>query len=233
MRVIGALVSLIYRSLFLKGASGAKAAHSLAKLAYVSAFVVAAYLRGDSAYVAAATAALIAIADSRLDWVGPAVILSSIPAAWYAITAYLISLAGIPPTVSLADAAAIFGRTLAYSLTIMFIVYSVDPVSLSNALHALGARKASSFPLLIWRVMPYGLSAMIESLSIGELKGEKVSKRIAPAIATIIEHGRGIEASAYLRLASEMIHRLPRRTNSFFTILYALSAVALLLWAFT
>ena len=231
MRVIGALVSLIYRSLFLKGTSGAKAAHSLAKLAYVSAFVAAAYLRGDSVYVAAATAALIALADSRLDWAGPATLLSSIPATWYALTAYLISLAGIPPVVTFTDAAIIFARALAYSLTIMFIIYSIDPVSISNALHALGARKASSAPLLIWRVMPYGLSAMMESLAIGELKGERASKRIAPAIAAIIEHGRGIEASAYLRLAAEMVHRLPRRTDRFFTALYTLSAAALILWA--
>ncbi len=230
MRVIGALVSLIYRSLFLRGTSGAKAAHFIAKLAYVSAFVIAAYLRGDSIYIAAATAALIALADSGLDWVGPAVILSSIPATWYALTAYLLSLAGVPPTVTPADAAIIFARALAYSLTIMFIIYSIDPVSISNALHALGARKVSSAPLLIWRVMPYGLSTMMESLAIGELKGEGASKRIAPAIAAIIEHGRGIEASAYLRLAAPMVHRLPRRVDSFFTALLLLSAAALILW---
>ena len=231
MRVIGALVSLIYRSLFLKGVSGAKAAHSLAKLAYVSAFIVAAYLRGDSVYVAAAAAVFMALADSRLDWVGPAVALSSIPAAWYSLTAYAISLAGVPPVVTVADAAVIYVKALAYSLTIMFIIYSVDPVSISNALHALGARRAPSVPLLIWRVMPYGLSAMMESLAIGELKGEGASRRIAPAIAAIIEHGRGIESSAYLRLAAEMIHRLPRRTDRFFTALFILSAAALVLWA--
>lgn len=231
MRVIGALVSLIYRSLFLQGTSGAKAAHSLSKLAYVSAFIAAAYFRGDGVYVAAATAAFISLADSGLDWAGAAVILSSIPATWYALTAYLISLAGVPPVVTLVDAVVIFTRALAYSVTIMFIIYSIDPVSISNALHALGARKASSAPLLIWRVMPYGLSTMMESLAIGELKGESASKRLAPAIAAIIEHGRGIEASAYLRLAAPMVHRLPRRVNGFFTALFLLSAVAIILWA--
>ena len=229
MRVIGALVSLIYRSLFLKGVSGAKAAHSLARLAYVSAFVAAVYLRGDSVFLAAATAALMAFADSRLDWVGPATILSSIPATWYALTAYLISLAGVPPVVTLADAVIIFARTLALSLTIMFIIYSIDPVSISNALYALGARRASTAPLLVWRVMPYGLSAMMESLAIGELKGEGVGKRIAPAVAAIIEHGRGIEASAYLRLSAPMVHGLPRRVDTFFTALFLLSAAALIL----
>jgi len=231
VRVIGALVSLIYKSLFLKGASGVKDAHSIAKVAYIVAFVAAAYLRDDSVYFAAVTAAAMALADSGLDWVVPAVTLSSIPASWYALTAYIISLAGVPPEVTLGDAAVIFARTLSISLVIMFVIYSMDPISISNALHAVGARKAASAPLLIWRVMPYGLSTMVESLAIGELKGEGAGKRIAPAIAAIIEHGRGVEASAYLRLAAPMIYKLPKRISKFFTALFLMSATALFLCA--
>ncbi len=167
------------------------------------------------------------------EWASASIILSSIPAGWYALTAYIVSLLGIPPYISLIDALMIYTRALSYSITILFIAYMVSPVKLANILIELGKPGSSIMPLLTWRLMPLGLKYMRESMMIGALKGEPASKRLAPALAALLEAGSKTLYANYHRLGSPPIHPLPARNNKKYTLIILLTGILVLLLQFT
>lgn len=133
-------------------------------------------------------------------WVYATIVLSSIPAGWYAVTAYVTSLLGIPPYISLVDALMIYVRMLSYSEIILFGASMISPVKTTNILRRLGFQGSAVLPLLMWRLMPLGLRYMEESMMIGRLKGEPATRRIAPALAVMIEAGEKIHKANYHRL---------------------------------
>ncbi len=143
-----------------------------------------------------------------VSWIYATLILSSIPAGWYAVTAYVTSLLGIPPHISLVDAAMIYVRMLSYSEIILFAASMISPVKTTNILRMLGLKSSSILPLLMWRLMPLGLRYMEESMMIGQLKGEPATRRIAPALAMMIEAGEKIHRANYHRLKTPISGKL-------------------------
>ena len=96
-------------------------------------------------------------------------------------------------------------RTISFSTTIIFIVAILSPTALSNILRKIGLKKlVVHIPILIWRLIPYGMKWFTESLMIGSLKNERVTTRIPVVAAGVIEVGKYLEEYSYYRLNSEM-----------------------------
>ncbi len=162
-------------------------------------------------------------------WVYSATLLSSVPGVWYGLTAYIISLLGIPPVITVFDAFMIYLRTTTISLAILFIASMISPVELTNLLYKIGAGEKALALQLLWRLTPLGLRYMSDSLIVGNLKGESIKYRIAPAIASLLETGWRIEEACYYRLKTSMTYKLYRRYSIKYTVLLvAVSLISLL-----
>ena len=220
----------MYRALFLKGEGSIRSVYSTAKLTYTVIIVLSIIIGRDKALLILLLAHVLmgALFIGR-EWASASIILSSIPAGWYALTAYTVSLLGIPPYVSLVDALMIYARVLSYSITILFIAYMVSPVRLANILIKMGKPGSSIMPLLTWRLMPLGLKFMRESMMIGSLKGEPASRRLAPALAALLEAGGKTLHANYHRLGSPPIHALPVRNNVKYTVVILSVGAAVLI----
>ncbi len=162
-------------------------------------------------------------------WAASAFTLSSIPAAWYAGTAYAVSLMGVPPKITLVDAVLIYLRVLSYSVTILFIAYMISPVKLLNLLRRARFPAGGLLVMMTWRMMPLGLRFMMESVMIGSLKGEPASRRLAPGLAALMEAGERILRANYHRLGSPPIYDLPAVNDRWLTVLVVFMALIVLL----
>ncbi len=147
--------------------------------------------------------------DKGFKWVVSSSFLSLIPAIWYGLTAYLFAVTGLSRPVTLYNILWIFLRTFTLSYMILSYASMFSPSKTYNLLLKLGLGKYSVVPLAVWRLVPYGLTNMVESLAIGELKKESVRKRLAPALASIIEAGDLVKISSYYKLYVEPRYSLP------------------------
>jgi len=225
LQLIGLLVGLIYRSLFHKGEEGIRRSPCLLKLLLLifSALLYKAfYLRP---YVPLVLFIIFGALGLGLMWTYSSFILSSIPAAWYGITAYLYWVFEGQKGALVENAIMIYLRTTYISFVALLFLAVISPIQVSRILHRLGFRKGSLLPLLLWRITPAGISNMMNSLALGTLKGESGWRRLGPALASMIEEGQNVWKINYYRLESEPLIPLEYNYSKRYTLMIVIFIV--------
>ncbi len=230
MRIIGVLIDLVYKSLFLRGESGYRSVYSLVKMFFIIVSLYYFLVSGmNGSVILIIIVSILGLLDYGREWVISAYTLSSIPGIWYALTAYILGLFNPSLMPSIYGLLSIYLRTTCFSYILLFILAIISPTRLTNIIYRLGFRENASAPLLLWRMMPYGLKAMQESLAIGELKGEPVSRRLAPAIASLIEYSRYVDEANYYRLRSPMRRSIPLLIDKKYSVILLIASLIILL----
>ena len=229
MQVIGFFISLIYRSLFLTGERNFRNTNPILKLAVLILFFVYYLTQPIASLAIILIITAFALIGYNIYWVFSAFTLSSIPGIWYALTALMFSYLKLSGIVTPLDSFWIFLRATALSYIILFYGSMISPTRLANILYKLGKGKESSIPLLIWRITPYGLNSMTESLAIGDLKGEKVSKRLGPAVASLLEYGNMTREACYYRLNNTVKITIPTSSSKKHTLMLLLMLLILII----
>ncbi len=228
MQLVGLLIGLVNRSLFYMGERGLRRANPVAKLA-VAFLLIYVCLR----YPWFAPLVIMGVAAAGAAgyggwWGVSAVGLSSIPGLWFAATAYLGGAVGFSEPVTPMDALWIYLRATMWGVSLLFIASYISPLEIHYLLHRLGLIHGSQLPVLVWRLVPAALRGMSDSLAVGVLKGEKAGRRLAPAIAYMLEQGAGMRVALYHRLASPPTAPVRPRYGGRATLYLALLAFFLL-----
>ena len=219
MQIIGILVGLIYRTLFMTGESGLRNVPSILKIILIvlSALIYIPLYREP--YVPLLIILIIGLLGFNRWWAAASLSLSSIPGIWYGLTAYLFGLAGFSNYITPLEAIMIYFRTTYISLLVLFAGSIISPVRLANLMIKIGLGDKAITPIILWRTMPAGLHDMMEALAIGSLKGEKAWKRLGPATASMLEYSQFVWENNYHRLESSLKSRLPCRVEKKYTVL--------------
>mgnify|MGYP001772530560 CR=1 FL=1 len=206
------LVYVIYKSMFGLPEKGAKIAHPLAKLFFILAIVFSypfmtplkliLYLFSTIGY---------SLFGNGKEWVKASLTLSSIVTLYIIVTTAIGWIIGFRTSPwSLWE---IGLRSLYVSFSVMLCLSVISPIDLVNLLVCLKARRVSYFPLMTWRIIPTSMKFFTESLAVTSLKKEKISQRIPPATAAVLEAGRFIEEYNYARLATGLSSTLPQHRS--------------------
>lgn len=229
MQVIGALVDLVYKSIFQAGEEGLRRAHPASKLLYLalSAALLALKPGWEPGLLVLASSLTLGLYGFGMWWVVSSYTLSSIPGLWYSLTALLLSRIGYIGWVSPLEALTIYIRATSISLLLLLMLSSLSPTRLANALSRVSGR-ASLALYLTWRMTPYAFRSTVESLAIGRLKGEPARARIAPAIAYVLELGSKVrEANAY-RLRVSLKYGIPVPVSIKYTAVFMIASTIIL-----
>lgn len=225
MRIIGLLVGLVFRSFFQTGEIGFRKAHMIAKTVFLIATLGVFVSCGKYTTLAILlVVVLLGIIGYGAWWLVSSYVLSSIPGLWYAGTALILSYLNLSPIVTPLDAIWIYVRATTLSLIIIFMGASISPIQLSNILYHIN-KHAPIMIYLTWRIMPYGLKEVIESLIIGDLKGEKAPARLAPAIASLLETGIKIKEANPFRLNIAPKQKIPYTCSVKYTLLLMATSI--------
>lgn len=229
MSVLGALVSLIYKSFFLKGDVGFRLAPPLAKLLLLASILFT-YVRAPTwEFAIFLTAIAIAgLISPGFQWLYSALTLSGIVAAYMSLTALLLSVIGIT-SAPLSSIPFIFIRSLYISFSLMFLFSTISPLDIANLMNSLGMKRACLYPALVWRVVPFSLKAFLDSIQLAAAKGEGVIQRIPPATAAILEAGTYFDEYNYARLESPLPRGIKLRRSAGYA--YALLLLSIILLA--
>jgi hypothetical protein len=234
MRIIGLLIDLVYKSLFLRGEGGYRSVCLPLKILFVVVSIYYFLVSGMyGSIILIIIVSILGLLDYGYKWIISAYTLSSIPGVWYALTAYILGLLNPSLMPNIWGLLSIYFRTTCFSYLLLFILAITSPTRLANIIYRLGFGKTASAPLLLWRMMPYGLKAMQESLAIGELKGEPVSKRLAPAIASLIEYSKYVGEANYYRLRSPMRISIPLFTDKKYSVILLITSLIISLLIIT
>ncbi|MCD6300835.1 MAG: hypothetical protein J7L82_02050 [Staphylothermus sp.] len=219
MSLIGALVNLVYKTFFLVGESSYRRTPTPLKIVFtIISLGILFYNPYMGSLVILVLISILGGFGYSDKWVYAALTLSSIPGIWYALTAYILGLAGLTESITLIQAFWIYIRTTAISYLILFIASIISPTKTANILLRI-KREASTIPLLLWRITPYGLITTMDSLAIGRLKKERTKTRIAPAIASLIEYGELVKEINYYRLTCVPKYPIPIENSLKYTII--------------
>lgn len=229
MTLIGILVSIVHKSLFMSGDTGFRTAHPISKLAFLVS-LVALLAKGPSRVLAITPVILLLGAvHPGYEWVAASAILSGLVGLYMGTSAYLLSLLGLYE-MGLFDVVNITLRTFSFSVSTIFVFNSLSPLEFYNVLLLLGARRASSYPILVWRFMPQGLKNFVDSLMVGYLKKERSYKRLPSAVASFIEIRKLVDEYCYWRIRTQakVTINIDRDQNYTFMLLVASLAIALI-----
>jgi hypothetical protein len=214
--------------LFLTGESGFRRANPILKLLYLATALYIFITRMDylsSIYITILSCILGGL-DKGVRWVYSALVLSAIPAAWFGLTTYVMIVAGMVH--GHYDPILVFIRTIALSIIILFYASITSPTRVYNIMVRLGLERYAVTPLLTWRIIPYGLKNMVESLAITSLKRERIGRRIAPAIASIIELGDNIRLSSYPKIYNPPHKTIPYKGSHIHDLALIVSIILLI-----
>lgn len=225
--MFGWLVSRVYEALFVAGDVGFRRAHIVVKILFTLSTVYA-VSRGleYSIIPLVLIIASMAFTEQRYS-VKPALIVSSIPAIWLALTGALIRYLigeGVGP-MSIFE---VYVKTLTMSLVLVFFVASMSPYELSMILWRLGSRKYSIIPVALWRLTPVVLRDIIEAYNVQKLKGEKLWKALAVSTASALEHRDFLLEYNYHKLGVELVEPAPHSYDSRATLLLLLETIIVL-----
>ena len=225
MSLIAALVNLVYRALFLRGEEGFRLSYTWSKLLYLASGLLVVTKPGAvSALVVMGSTLPLSVVWPGWSWLYSALVLSLIPAAWFSLTAYVSGYVGLPG-VDAVGAVVVLVRSLAVSLLILFLAAALSPVKVANIL--LRLRAPGYYPLLTWRTIPYGLRVLVDSIHIGVLKREKPHRRLAPAVAIMLEYGGFVEEYNWLKVGGRVKGVLPTRSSAVHTALLTAASLGL------
>ncbi len=210
MHVIGFLIQHVYRSLFLTGETGFRNTYSLVKIVFIATTLYCFLpLNLLTTFYLLILFSILGLIDKGVKWIISTYTLSSIPSIWYGLSTLLLSIIGYIPYTPPLNIGFIILRTFTFSTMILFYASIISPTRIYNILYKLGLEKQAVIPLLTWRLIPYGLTNMVESLAIGKLKNEGIRERLPPAIASMIELGEMVRESAYYKIYVKPRHCLP------------------------
>ncbi|QOR94145.1 hypothetical protein IMZ38_05795 [Thermosphaera chiliense] len=204
MSVVGALVSIIYNVFFLHSEEGFRRAEPFSKLIFILCVLTLMLRHPHGVIITGVLTLLLGLYYPGMEWALSTLVLTSLVGAYMGGSTLLSNFLGWS-SLSILEILLVVARTITLSTTIIFIVVIISPVSLTNILRKIGFKKqAVHIPLLIWRLVPYGMKWFVESLMIGALKNEKTTARIPVVVAGLVEVGRFLEEYSYHRLSSEM-----------------------------
>lgn len=209
LEIISRLIYLIYKALFLKGDYGLKKTHILIRISISISLLILYWLNGYFILLALLLVYLIGLLGFGREWVIPVSILTSIPSIWFSISTYVLSVIGYIQPVNYTNLLWIFIKSLTLGSIITLFFNMINVTELYNILLSIKLNNFSIIPLLIWRITPLSLMSTYESLLISRIKGEKIGKRIAPALAVILETGDLIYESSYYKLAGKPKKKIP------------------------
>jgi hypothetical protein len=202
--IIGALVSIVYNVFFMRGEEGFRRAESFSKLIFILCTLTLVFRRPDGVIITGFITLLLGLYYPGMEWALSTLVLTSILGAYMGLSTLLSNFLGWS-SLSIFQVFMVVVRTISFSTTIIFIVAILSPRALSNILRKIGLKKlVVHIPILIWRLIPYGMKWFTESLMIGSLKNERVTTRIPVVAAGVIEVGKYLEEYSYYRLNSEM-----------------------------
>lgn len=203
------LIKLIYEVLFLKGEEGYRLVPISIKMTYYILMFACLFISGNSKAIIVLWVIwfITAYFWPGLRWVLSVSLLSSIPALWYATSAYLSFLLGL--TKQHTALITIFMKTLMFSLIFLHLLVSVSPAEISRILFRV-RRQYTYMPLLTWYVIPHVLSQFLLSLEIGKLKREGAVNRLPSGIAASIEISDEIERNTILKRSLQPTFKLQR-----------------------
>ncbi|ADG90629.1 hypothetical protein [Thermosphaera aggregans] len=204
MSIIGALVSIVYNVFFMRGEEGFRRVESFSKLIFILCTLTLMFRRPDRVIITGFITLLLGLYYPGMEWALSTLVLTSILGAYMGLSTLLSNFLGWS-SLSIFQVFMVVVRTISFSTTIIFIVAILSPRALSNILRKIGLKKlVVHIPILIWRLIPYGMKWFTESLMIGYLKNERVTTRIPVVAAGVIEVGQYLEEYSYYRLNSEM-----------------------------
>lgn len=199
MSLLGWLVSILYKSLFLLGDTGYRRAHLLSKFVFILSVVLLISVNPERSYILFLLISPIGVISPGLEWLIAISSLSAVVGFFLAGSALLLSLFGLFQ-MTIYQFIMIIIRTVGISIGIVFSFNIISPIELYNILYYLRLRKIAVVPLTLWKIIPYGLKNILDSLTVGQLKREFFTKRIAPSVASMLETSWLIEEYCYWRL---------------------------------
>lgn len=226
------LISVVYKAMFLAGDSGFKRAHVESKIVFTASLLLAYTANPEKFPAILPVLCALGTLHAGLEWVVATLTLTGLVGVYLAGSAYLLSLTGVYAMTPL-QVLFVALRATAIAFSIVLVFNTISPVELYNALHLLRARHFSSYALLLWRLMPLALRNFIDSLAVGYLKREKITSRIPPATASVIEAGWFIEEYSYWRLRVKSKTRIPLSRSLLHTLTLLLFSLITLLLART
>lgn len=199
MSLIGWLIDVVYRSLFIASDSGYRRAHLLSKAVFILSIILLIALNPRRTYLLIFLISPISLLYPGPEWLLAVTTLSSLVGVTLAGSAFLLSLLGLFE-MTILQFIEIIARTIGISLGVVFSFTIISPIEIYNIIYTLHGGRLSVIPLLLWRMIPQGMRYFVESIQVGRLKQERVTKRIPPAVAGMIEISTLIEEYSYWRL---------------------------------
>jgi len=168
--IIGALVSIVYKVFFMRGEEGFRRAEFFSKLIFILSTLTLVFRRPDGVIITGFITLLLGLYHPGIEWALSTLVLTSTLGAYMGLSTLLSNFLGWS-SLSIFQVFMVVVRTISFSTTIIFIVTILSPRALSNILRKIGLKKlVVHIPILIWRLIPYGMKWFTESLMIGSLK---------------------------------------------------------------
>lgn len=209
--LLGRLVYHVYRSMFLVGDTGLKKIHVAFRLLIAAIIFVSFSLGGLYTIFALFFTYAVGLAGLGREWATSVLILTSIPSLWLSLSNYALYHLGIFQEFTLHRLLWIFLRTLTLGSAVTLVFNMLNITEIYNFFIRVGLNRFATLPLLIWRIIPFSLMNTVESLAISKIKGESIRKRIAPALASILEVGDLVYESSYYKLTCRPKRKIPTR----------------------
>jgi hypothetical protein len=224
------LISIAYKSIFLTGDAGLKRAHVATKVLFATSLLVVYTLSPEKAPLVLPVLLILGLLHAGLEWITATITLTGLVGAYLGCSSYLLSFTGLYTMTPLQVLLVVF-RSITIGFAVILVFNMISPAELYNALHVLGAKQFSSYPLLVWRLMPLGLRNFVDAVAVGYLKREKITSRIPPATASVIEAGWFIEEYSYWRLRVKSKTQIPLSRSIVYSIVLVVASLTTLLLA--
>jgi len=227
-KLLANLVGLAVRGFFESGWKTARLSPALLKLVLVAVSLTLVYLHGLlGALAVIASISTLMLLSGEICWALALQTLSLIPAAWASTSSLAMSLLGIAP-ITPWQALTIFIRFYAATIAIAYGLSTLNPFELYTITSKLLGRERAFAILLVYRMLPHGLTVFRDALEVNSVKKDPLAPSIAAATAALLE-----EASETL-VATTWRNKLPTNMKieySWKWTLVELATLAILLLA--
>lgn len=204
MSFLAGLISIIYNVLFLRGEEGFRRASSLSKLMFIMAVITLMVKNPEKVFILGILVMIMGVYYPGVKWLYSTLILTSIFGAYMGLSTLMSNLLGWS-SLSIIEVIFIAVRTMVISFSIIFVFVIISPTSLTNLMLRIGLkRRYVHVPMLIWRLIPYGIRSFIDAIMIGYLKREKTIARLPVVVAGVWEMGSFVEEYCYHRLNAQL-----------------------------
>ncbi|MEM4537963.1 MAG: hypothetical protein QXP68_04370 [Thermosphaera sp.] len=204
MNFLASLISIIYNVLFLRGEEGFRRASSLPKLMFIMTVITLMIRNPERLFILGILVIALGAYHPGVRWLYSTLFLTGILGTYMSLSTLISNLLGWSNLSSL-EIILIALRTIVVSSNVIFIFVIISPTSLTNLMKRVGIeRRFVHMPMLVWRLVPYGIRWFTDSLMIGYLKKEKATARLPVVAAGVLEMGRFVEEYCYYRLNAKL-----------------------------